>query len=65
MSTTEQNAGLTVRMAAVVGTGRGPLSVSVATGEVRSVTDRVERLRATHPSASRGSCLSGYSTWGD
>ncbi|WP_432139209.1 MULTISPECIES: hypothetical protein [unclassified Streptomyces] len=65
MTTTERNTDLAARMAAVADTAEVPLSVSVSTGEVRSVTDRVESLRATHPAASRGSCLSGYSTWGD
>ncbi|MDI9885810.1 hypothetical protein QMZ92_15830 [Streptomyces sp. HNM0645] len=65
MSTIERNTDLAVRMAAVADTAGIPLSVSAATGEVRSVTDRIESLRATYPAAGRGSCLSGYSTWGD
>ncbi|MDG4765656.1 hypothetical protein O7632_16340 [Solwaraspora sp. WMMD406] len=42
-----------------------PISVSSDTGQLRSVEDRVQRIRTAERSGSRGSCQSGYSTWGD
>ena len=42
-----------------------PVSISSETGAVRSIEDRIQKIRTDEISQTRGSCQSGYSTWGN
>lgn len=42
-----------------------PVSISSQTGKVRTMEERVQRIRTSERSISPGSCQPGYSTWGN
>ncbi|WP_059006480.1 hypothetical protein [Streptomyces specialis] len=65
MQITEWQQDLARRMLAAPADDPAPVSVSADTGRVRSVEDRVQRIRTTERSGSRGSCHPGYTAWGD